>query len=174
LNTEPTIEDEFLRLIEANRGRILRICRAYAWTPQDQDDLYQEVLFQIWRGLPKLREKTHANTWLYRVALNTAISFVRKNKSERNMIPTEHSQLLDWSDQRQQNGAGPGDNSQIDSLYEALAKLNKVERGLVTLHLEDLSYEEIAEVMGMNANQVGVMLHRTKKKLFDLMKEVKT
>ncbi len=144
----------------------------YAWVLQDQEDLYQEILFQIWRGLPNLKKQGYANTWLYRVALNTAISFVRKSSSQRNVVPVEHDRLLEWSDQRQQAGVGTERNSQIDSLYDALAKLNKVEKGLITLYLEDLSYEEIAEVMGMNANQVGVMLHRTKKKLSELMREV--
>jgi RNA polymerase sigma-70 factor (ECF subfamily) len=166
------MEEDFVRLIEANRQRILRICRVYAWTPQDEEDLYQDILFQIWRGLPKLQERVYANTWLYRVALNTAISFVRRNKSQRNVVATEPSQLHHWMEHRQEAGGAPDRHPRIDSLYEALAKLNPVEKGLITLYLEDLSYEEIAEVMGMNANQVGVLLHRTKKKLSELMKEV--
>ena len=71
-------EAGFLKLIEGNRSKILKICRVYAWNASDRDDLYQEILFQIWRALPGLKEDVYAGTWLYRVALNTSISFVRK------------------------------------------------------------------------------------------------
>jgi RNA polymerase sigma-70 factor (ECF subfamily) len=166
------MEGEFINLIEVNRQRILRICQVYAWTAPDQEDLYQEILFQIWRGLPRLREHRHANTWLYRVALNTAISFVRKARTGPNLVPTDHEQLRAWADQRQEHSAESDPDPQVDRLYEALAKLNAVEKGMITLYLEDLSYEEIGEVMGTNANQVGVMLHRTRKKLSALMQEM--
>src|SRR5687768_6083529 len=78
LNSTPADEHRFLELLNENRNRILRVCRVYAWNSADQDDLYQEVLCQIWRALPDLKEKQFANTWLYRVAINTAISFARK------------------------------------------------------------------------------------------------
>src|SRR5687768_5864936 len=78
LNSTPADEHTFLELVNENRSRILRVCRVYAWNSADQDDLYQEILFQIWRGLPTLKEKQFASTWLYRVALNTAMSFARK------------------------------------------------------------------------------------------------
>jgi RNA polymerase sigma-70 factor (ECF subfamily) len=81
LNSTPVDEHKFLELVNENRNRILRVCRVYAWNSADQEDLYQEILFQIWRSLPVLKEKQFANTWLYRVAINTAISFVRKRAS---------------------------------------------------------------------------------------------
>ena len=68
-------------MIEEHRPKILKICRVYAWNPSDRDDLYQEILFQIWRGLPALKEKQFANTWLYRVAINTAISSARGSRN---------------------------------------------------------------------------------------------
>lgn len=73
-------------MIGENRPKLLKICRVYAWGRADQEDLYQEMLFQIWRALPSLREEAHAGTWLYRIALNTAISFVRKDKSLRSRL----------------------------------------------------------------------------------------
>jgi RNA polymerase sigma-70 factor (ECF subfamily) len=166
------MEKDFLELIEANRPRILRICRVYGWTPHDAEDLYQEILFQIWRGLPGLKEKKHAHTWLYRVAINTGITFVRKTQSASHIVPTEQEQLLASADQHLQANPSPESNPHLDSLYEALSKLNPIEKGVVMLFLEDLSYAEIAEVMGLSASQVGVVLHRTKKKLFELMQEV--
>src|SRR5437016_5361218 len=76
LNPTPD-EQQFLDLINGNRPRILKICRVYAWNAADRDDLYQEILFQIWRALPGLKQDNHANTWLYRIAINTSISFLR-------------------------------------------------------------------------------------------------
>lgn len=170
MSSDPTIESEFLALITANRQRILRLCRVYAWTAADQEDLYQEILFQIWRALPGLKNKAHANTWLYRVAVNTAISFVRKGQAgTRNDVPVANAEIQQILEQRQ--AIDEEHNPQIDRLYDAIARLDKVERALVTLFLEDLSYDEMAEVLGLRASHVGVMLHRAKKKLFQLMQE---
>ena len=142
----------------------------YAWNPQDEEDLYQEVLFQIWRGLPGLKEQTHANTWLYRVALNTAISFVRKNTAAgRRNIPVADDHLHALVEHHQPPVADR--NPKVDALYEAIAQLDKVEKAVITLFLEDFSYEEIGEVLGLSANHVGVALHRTRKKLSLLLKE---
>ena len=128
------------------------------------------MLFQIWRALPNLREEAHADTWLYRIALNTAISFVRKNKSLR-------SRLVSGIDQRIHDV--PDTNSHGDlhaeekfsQLSQAIAQLNATEKAVITLFLEDLSYERMAAVLGVTENNIGVMLHRAKKKLSILMKE---
>lgn len=159
-----------MKLVEANRGRILRLCRVYAWNASDQEDLYQVILVQIWRSLPGLRDNAVVNTWLYRVALNTAISFVRKQKPGRNAIAMEETHLREWERSQIQSDAVAG-QARLDRLYEALDKLSKVEKALVTLHLEDLSYEEIGAVLGLDASHVGVTLHRAKKKLSNLMTE---
>ena len=173
MNATTDPQHDFLKLIEANRQRILRVCRVYCANRQDAEDLYQEILFQIWRGLPNLKQKEYADTWVYRVALNAAISFTRKDKPHRRIIPTAQDQLIEWSDERQ---AAQGSDAAVDLqfLYDAIAKLNVYERAIITLHLEEMSYAQIAEVMGMNANQVGVMLHRTKNKLAEVMSEVAT
>jgi len=156
----PPDEQRFLELINGNRPRILRVCRVYAWNSADQDDLYQEILSQIWRGLPGLKEKYFANTWLYRVAINTAISFV---------VHFEHADLTRAIESRQTTEESNDDR--MVSLYNAIYRLNPIEKALVTLFLEDLTYEQIAEATGISANNVGVMLHRAKKKLSDLMTE---
>ena len=166
----PPDEQQFLALINGNRPRILRVCRVYAWNSADQDDLYQEILSQIWRGLPGLKEKHFANTWLYRVAINTAISFVRKRASRSDrVVHFEHADLTRTIESRQETEDNPDDR--IADLYTAIYRLNPIEKALVTLFLEDLTYEQIAEATGINANNVGVMLHRAKKKLYGLMME---
>ena len=170
MNSTPADEHKFLELVNENRNRILRVCRAYSWNAADQDDLYQEILFQIWRGLPALREKPLADTWLYRVAINTAISFVRKRtiRSDR-VVYLEHADLTRTIEARQTTEEKTDDR--IANLYTAIFKLDSLEKALVTLFLEDFTYEQMAEVTGISANHVGVMLHRAKKKLSGLMKE---
>jgi RNA polymerase sigma-70 factor (ECF subfamily) len=170
LNSTPPDEHTFLKLVNENRNRILRVCRVYAWNSADQDDLYQEILFQIWRSLPDLKEKQFVNTWLYRVAINTAISSVRKRASGSDrIIHFEHADLTRAIESRQTTEENTDDR--IASLYTAIYKLNPIEKALVTLFLEDLTYEQIAEATGISANNVGVMLHRAKKKLSSLMTE---
>ena len=168
MNSTP--EHRFLELVDENRNRILRVCRVYAWNSADQDDLYQEILFQIWRGLPALKEKQFANTWLYRVAINTAISFVRKRASgSKRVVHFEPADLTRAIESRQATEENTDDR--IANLYTAIYKLDPLEKALVTLFLEDFTYEQIAEATGINANHVGVMLHRAKKKLSSLMTE---
>lgn len=156
--------------MDENRSKILRVCRVYAWNSADQDDLYQEILSQIWRSLPDLKEKTFANTWLYRVAINTAISFVRKRASRSDrVVHFGHADLTRTIESRQETEAGRDDR--IADLYTAIYRLNPIEKALVTLFLEDFTYEQIAEATGITANNVGVMLHRARKKLSCLMRE---
>jgi RNA polymerase sigma-70 factor, ECF subfamily len=170
LNLEQPDESAFLKLIEENRPKILKICRAYASSPSDRDDLYQEILFQIWRALPGLKENAYAGTWLYRVALNTSISFLRKQAGRNGRStacePNDLARRIESTQPPDES-----DPSQLARLYEAIARLNETEKALVVLFLEDLSYEEIAEALGLSANHVGVALHRAKKKLSALMKE---
>src|SRR5436190_10950687 len=137
-----------------NRNRILRVCRVYAWNSADRDDLYQEILFQIWRGLPALKEKQFANTWLYRVAINTAISFVRKRAScSERVVHFEHADLTRTIESGQTTEANADDR--IANLYTAIFRLDPLEKALVTLFLEDFTYEQIADATGISANNVG-------------------
>ena len=173
MNWTPADEQKFLELVNENRDRILRVCRVYAWNAADQDDLYQEILCQIWRGLPALKEKSFANTWLYRVAINTAISFVRKRASRLDrVVHFEPADLTRTIESRQ--AVEEKTDDRMVSLYNAIYQLNPIEKALVTLFLEDLTYEQIAEATGISASHVGVMLHRAKKKLSSLMTEEAT
>lgn len=162
-------DERFLKLIAENRLKLLKISRVYAWGRADQEDLYQEMVFQIWRALPSLREEAHADTWLYRIALNSAISFVRKDRTRRNQFLPKNETLHEIPDTR-----SPGDpdaEEKVSQLFLAIGQLNATEKAVITLFLEELSYEQMAAVLGVTESNVGVMLHRAKKKLSTLMKE---
>jgi RNA polymerase sigma-70 factor (ECF subfamily) len=170
LKPTPAEESRFIELVDENRIKIQRICRVYAWNSADQEDLFQEIVFQVWRSLQGLKEHQFANTWLYRVAINTAISFVRKRTAGAGRtIPFEHHELTRTIEAQQQVEGSAEDR--VAQLYTAIYKLNPLEKALITLFLEDLSYEQIAEATGIKANHVGVLLHRAKKKISGLMKE---
>src|SRR3954467_9407686 len=131
----PTDEHTFLQLVNENQNKILKVCRVYTWNSADRDDLYQEILFQIWRALPGLKEKQFANTWLYRVAINTAIAFVRKRASRTDhVVYFEHADLTRTIEARQTIEESADDR--IANLYSALYKLDPLEKALVTLFLE--------------------------------------
>src|SRR4051794_24785763 len=136
------LETRFLALIAENRQRMLRLCRVYARGEQDREDLYQEVLFQIWRALPGYRGESGANTWLWRVALNTAISHVREDAAagrRRASVVRDQSQVERAEDPR----AAAASEPDFEALYAAIAQLDKVEKAVITLFLEELNYEEI-------------------------------
>ncbi|HEY4414273.1 MAG TPA: RNA polymerase sigma factor [Verrucomicrobiae bacterium] len=161
-------EDRFLAVVAENRLRILKVCHVYAWQPEELPDLYQEILIQVWRSLPKLKNQAYTNTWLYRVALNTAISFGRKHKARREKtISHDHAMIQQLLDAK--TSGEPAADPRVAVLYQAIAKLDDMEKAVVTLFLEDLSYEQIAEVTGMTVSHAGVTLHRAKKKLSALM-----
>src|SRR5579872_4397948 len=117
--TTPADEHKFLELMAENRNRIRRVCRVYAWNSADQDDLYQEILFEIWRGLPALKQNQFANTWLYRVAINTAISFARKRASRAgHVVHFQHADLTRTIESRQATEGSTDDR--IADLYTAI------------------------------------------------------
>lgn len=163
-------EGKFVALVAENRLKILKVCHVYAWNHEDQQDLYQDILIQIWRSLPQLKNSAYTNTWIYRIALNTAISFVRKHKSRRGKIVShDHGMIQQLLDAK--TTGEPEADPRLAALFQAIAKLDDMEKAVVTLFLEELSYEQIAEVTGMTLSNAGVTLHRAKKKLFALMED---
>ncbi len=163
-------EGKFLALVAENRLKILKVSHVYAWNHEDQQDLYQEILIQIWRSLPKLKNSAYTNTWIYRVALNTAISFGRKHKSRREKtISHDHGVIQQLLDAKA--ASEPETDPRLAVLFQAIAKLDDMEKAVVTLFLEDFSYEQIADVTGMTVSNAGVTLHRAKKKLSALMED---
>jgi len=155
----------FLKIIENNRQKILRICQAYARNKEDQKDLYQEVVLNIWKSLPSFRQEAMINTWIYRISLNICMRFSIKSKKEnRANFAIEGISILDESRDLQINIET---NEKINQLYACIAKLDDAEKSLVLLFLEDLSHRAISDITGITENHVAVKLSRIKKKLFN-------
>ena len=154
-------ETQFLQLINTHQAIIHKICRLYRDTPQDREDLFQEIIFQLWRSVPSFQGKAKFSSWMYRIALNTTILPFRKKRPD-----------IRYTDQLPDHPEEPHESDeQQEQLLHALKQLNDADKALITLYLEDLSYKEIAEITGITENNVGVKLNRIKNKIQQLLKK---
>ena len=156
------METTFLKIIEENQGIIYKVCKMYRDTKEDQEDLFQEIVLQLWKAFPNFRKESKISSWMYRIALNTAIAIFRKNK-----IVLEFKGSIPKASQRNQADK-PSENE--ERLFEAIRTLNKAERAIIALYLEDYPYKEIAEMTGITENYVGVKVSRIKEKLKNILK----
>ena len=147
---------------------VMKVARAYTLTSEECQDLAQEILLQAWQSLPKFEQKASAATWFYRVALHTAMNWHRKDKHRRSRqqpfveVQALATATLDSAEQAQHRDT-------VEQLYKAIHQLPKTDAALVLLYLDELSYREMAEVLGISESNVGVKLNRAKKSLSALM-----
>lgn len=149
------MEKVFLETIGAHQRIIFKISRMYRNTPEDQQDLFQEIVYQLWRAFPGFRSESKITTWIYRIALNTAMASYRKQRPPISFSehPPDLADMAETTSERE------------EWLFRALRTLSESERALISLYLEDYSYAEIALVTGISENYVGVKLNRIKEKL---------
>jgi RNA polymerase sigma-70 factor (ECF subfamily) len=148
---------------------VMKVARAYTLTSEECQDLAQEILLQAWRSLTKFEHKASAATWFYRVALHTAMNWHRKDRPRRSrQQPFIEVQAIAC------DGANCAEQAQhretVEQLYKAIHQLPKTDAAIVLLYLDELSYREMAEVLGISESNVGVKLNRAKKTLSELMK----
>ena len=158
-----TKEKEFAKLIKDNQGLIIKVSRLYTNTLEDEQDLFQEIVLQLWRSYDSFKGQSKISTWMYRVALNTAITlFRKKTKSPQTdeLLDYHHSDFVEIDDEKQQN---------ISTLYRVIKMLPNVERAIVTMYLDDLPYRDIAENLGITEVNARVKMNRLKKTLKQLM-----
>ena len=149
----------FSKWLDEHKGIFFKIVRAYAFTPHDQDDLFQEISLQVWKSIPDFRGDSKASTWIYRVALYTATTWVRQEKKR----PPDH--LLADVDQALTLVDNRPNDPRIDWLYEQIGRLDPIDRSICLLMLEGFSYKEIADLVGISSSNVGVKIHRIKQTL---------
>jgi RNA polymerase sigma factor (sigma-70 family) len=154
-------EKQFLKLITEHQGIIHKICRLYRDTAADREDLFQEIVFQLWRGINAFRGDAKPSTWIYRVALNTAIASFRKRKPDIEYAP----QLPDMLEEDESEELA----LRRERLFAAIKQLSDGEKAIVALYLDDMDHRQIAEITGITENNVAVKLNRIKTKIQKLL-----
>jgi RNA polymerase sigma-70 factor (ECF subfamily) len=155
-------ERDFEDLLQQHRGIVFKIANSYSSPGADREDLVQEICLQLWRAFPGYDTARRFSTWMYRVALNTAISVSRtRHARERGSVPLEESE----ADAIAQAPHRPELDDRIARLYRTLQGLPEMDRALVLLHLEERSYREIAEILGISETNVGTKLDRLKQRM---------
>ncbi len=159
-----TLAAELIERITENQGAIHKVCNIYANSREDREDLKQEIILQLWKSYPGFQGTSKFSTWMYRIAFNTAITNIRRSKRHpiiealsgvEQTIPAKED--IDYMD------------DDMNSLFKAIAKLKDVEKAIVTLYLEEKSYKEIGEIVGISEKNVSVKIVRLKSKLKTLI-----
>jgi len=159
-----SIEQEFLKEIEKHKGIIFKISKMYMDEKDDRDDLFQEITYQVWKAYPKFKGESEFSTWLYRIALNTAIIFL-KNEKKRNFITNE-----DFSEYKIiQEDFDNEKEEKLTAMYKTIHQLNPIDKAFIFYYLEDFSGKEIAGQMGISEGNVRVKMNRAKNKLKDIL-----
>lgn len=156
----------FNRWLPEHKGLLFKVVRAYAFNLADQDDLFQEISLQLWKSIPGFRQDAAESTWIYRVALNTAIGWLRREKRQ-----PEASQPLDTVEYTL-SATEIRQDERLSWLYEAISQLNEIDRSLTLLLLDGYSYREMAAILGISESNVGVKINRIKKRLVQQSKEL--
>jgi RNA polymerase sigma-70 factor (ECF subfamily) len=165
---KPTDDQAFIRLVRENDIRLRRIARAYARDVDTQKDLYQDMLVQLWRSFPSFAGDSSTGTWLYRVALNTALAHVRRRNTRHE---TPLAEAHDRADETSPVDERFDAQQRVERLYAAIDRLSAPDKMLTMMYLDEKSYREMADVLGITETNVGVRLHRIRKELAAWMSE---
>lgn len=161
LTDNQNIKEEFTSLIQANRKIIFKICNSYCRNKHDREDLAQEIVYQLWKSFGSFDSSYKFSTWMYRVALNTAISFYRKEKKSKDTISIEEHLIEIADDEFHSNEA----DENFNLLQKFINELKELDRALMILYLEDKNYKEIAEILGITETNVATKISRIKEKI---------
>ncbi len=152
-------EQEFLSRLERHKGILFKVSKMYMDTKDDQDDLFQEITFQLWKAYDSFKGESQFSTWMYRVAINTSIVFIKKEKRK-----TDKYELSTDNIKEEENDAENKEN-QIEHFYKAVQKLEKIDKAIIFYQLEGFSHKEIADNLGISEGNARVKLNRAKDKL---------
>ena len=158
-------EEEFSQMIRDHEGIIFKITTLYTHNRQDQNDLYQDIVYQLWKSFDSFREESKRSTWMYRVAMNTAITHIKNEKRAGKSVSIEKVVLdaIETDNQALED--------RIKTMYVHINRLSVLEKGLMLLLLEGKKYEEIAEITGLSTTNVGTRISRIKNKLKSIVRQ---
>lgn len=163
------MQKDFQHIIDEHYAILYKIARAYAQDEADFEDLYQEMLIQLWQSLTRFKGKSKLSTFIYRIVLNTALTHQRKQKRTLTAVKLEEHAFRLKDNSAEQYNKASAKEKQIELLYSCINELKKEDRAIILLHLEGKSYEETAEIMGLSTSNIGVRLLRLKKRLQQLL-----
>ena len=153
----------FEEILERNKYKIYRICTIYAVAPIEPQDLFQEVVFQIWKSLDKFKGKSSIDTWIYKIAINVCLR--SKMKFDKGNNKTDRFESIHFTPVEEEIDAS--EQEKFTYLKECISTLNETDTSLIVLYLDDLSYKEIAVITGLSENHIAVKMKRIRKKLFE-------
>jgi len=158
-------EKNFVQLVKQHQGLIHKVALMYESDPEARNDLFQEIVLQLWKSFPSFRGEAKITTWMYRIALNTAISGLRRKNRK---LPTEdiHDRHLNISENQEADHF----EEDLQRLQWAIRQLSEIDRAMILMALEEVPYEEIAETIGITQNNVRVRMNRIRERLRKLMK----
>ena len=161
-----SLKEEFISQVEKHQGIIYKVSRMYCDKDECRQDLFQDILVQLWQSYPSFNNKSKFSTWLYRVALNTAIAQFRKDKkNNEDSMPEIPVNLVEEETYKEKE-----DRRKL--VQKAISKLNKAEKAIIILYMDDYSYEEISDIAGITMSNVGVKINRIKTKLQKILTEL--
>ncbi|CAG5010491.1 hypothetical protein DYBT9275_04733 [Dyadobacter sp. CECT 9275] len=159
------MEKQFLEMIAMHRGTIHKVSRLYRDSPEDREDLFQEIILQLWQAFPKFEGKSRVSTWIYRIALNTAMACYRKKSimlSFTERLPDKEASNIDGENRERE-----------EQLFMILKKLNEADRALLALYFEEFDYSEMAEITGLSENHIAVKMGRIRSRLKKILNPAK-
>lgn len=164
-------DKKYKRIIYENQEMIFRLCCSYVMNTDLRNDLFQNILIRIWKGLNSFENRSSMNTWIYRIAVNTSIDFLRKKENNRQIsksIDSDKIELIEDSTNLEEDLII---SEKIQFMYKCISKLSFIDKTIITLYLEDISYKEISEIVGISEKNVSVKLTRIKNKINKCLKD---
>jgi RNA polymerase sigma factor (sigma-70 family) len=153
--------DNFLVVIESNKGILYKVANSYCRNIEDRKDLIQEIIMQLWKSFDNYNEKFKYSTWMYRISLNVAISFYRKENSRKRISNSLTTAVFDFTDTE----ISEEKETNLGILNEIISKLNDLNKALILLYLEEKNYKEISEIIGITETNVATKIGRIKSRL---------
>ena len=154
-------KDQFISVIKENQNLIYKICYSYCSNAENRKDLQQEILIQLWNSFPKFDGRVKLSTWIYRIALNTAISFYRDDSKHHDRKVSLDDSIISLSNFEHV----PEQDENITLLYQFIENLNEMDKALILLYLDDNKYLDMAEILGISETNVATKICRIKKTL---------